>query len=347
VYRRIAIAFLTLVLAGLVGSCAATDNANDPGPSAYAPPAQEPARMGLAPIYRPFIDALKDEGDWTLIEPYGWCFRPRVNFVAWRPYLDGWWEPSDSWGWIWNTDEPFGWITYHYGAWFYDSYQGWVWQPGPVWGPAWVAWVEAGDYVGWAPLAPATWDGFGAVPGGIFTYAGAQQLASRDVGQQALYLTHLPETKAPARAIVNIGRVNGVAFNRGPDPFWLQEKGAPIPALADPAAIPRARLGTIPVKPNEADLLARTNRVTAEGQREWRALRQQGIAPPPLPAGSVPSRRLAPPDLRPAKPPVPVAKPGVKDESRRDSTAAPGRPARRAPDERPARPADRDSTRDR
>jgi len=110
----------------------------------YSPPPQDPARIGLQPMYRPFFDELKDDGDWTLIEPYGWCFRPRVNFVAWRPYVDGWWEPSDYYGWVWTSTEPFGAITYHYGAWFYDEYQGWVWEPGLIWGPAWVAWAAAG-----------------------------------------------------------------------------------------------------------------------------------------------------------------------------------------------------------
>lgn len=359
VYRRNAIAIAVLVLAGFAGSCASTSSQDGPGPSSYAAPPSHPARIGLQPIYRPFFDELKDEGDWTLIEPYGWCFRPRVNFVAWRPYLEGWWEPSDYWGWIWNTNEPYGWVTYHYGAWFYDSYQGWVWQPGPVWGPAWVAWVAVGDYVGWAPLGPSQWDGFGEVPGGMFTFAGARQLASRDVGQQALYLTRLPETNAPARAIVNVGRANGVAFNRGPDFLMLQQMGAPIPERIDGATLPRVRLGTAAAKPNEADLLARTNRVTAEAVREWRALREQGIAPPALPPGVRTPGKPPVPAAKPPTPPTPARKPGSGDAihdvgtkpasepGSRDSTATGSRPERREHADGPARPADRDTTRDR
>ena len=30
-----------------------------------------PARIGLPRIYRPFVDALEESGDWVLIEPYG------------------------------------------------------------------------------------------------------------------------------------------------------------------------------------------------------------------------------------------------------------------------------------
>ena len=337
--------FLLLALAA--GSCAVTEGPAASGLSAYAPPSQHPARIGLQPMYRPFFDALKDDGDWTLIEPYGWCFRPRVNYVAWRPYLEGWWEPSDSWGWIWNTDESFGWITYHYGAWFYDSYQGWVWQPGPVWGPAWVAWVEVGDYVGWAPLGPSQWDRFGEVPGGMFTFADMRQLASRDMGQQALYLTNLPETTAPAHALMNVGRVNGVAFNRGPDLTRMQVLGAPLPAHSDGSALPRVRLGAAATRPNEADLLARTTRATTEAVREWRVLREQGVAPPPAGVRSQP-KPVTPPTKPPA-PAAPVARPGVHDRIPKGEQPRPAHePAREdsiAAGERPADPAGRDSTR--
>lgn len=324
-HRRIAAWIAALAITCSIGSCAGTGGADAPRASAYAAPAQHPARIGLQPMYRPFFDELKDEGDWTLIEPYGWCFRPRVNFVAWRPYLDGWWEPSDSWGWIWNTNEPFGWITYHYGAWFYDSYQGWVWQPGPVWGPAWVAWVEVGDYLGWAPLGPSQWDSFSEVPGGMFTFAGARTLAAHDVGQQALYLTRLPETSAPAREIVNLGRANGVAFNRGPDFTKLMMMGSPVPERVEDTALPRLKLGPGVARPNEADLLARTSRVTAEAVRELRAFRERGVAPPgpqsPAPMPGVRGRISSP------RQPAPAAEP-----MRRDSTSG---------------GAGRDSTRDR
>jgi hypothetical protein len=52
------------------------------------------------------------------------------------------------------SNEPFGWITYHYGRWYYDNYYGWVWMPDDVWAPAWVEWRYDDDYIGWAPLPP-------------------------------------------------------------------------------------------------------------------------------------------------------------------------------------------------
>ena len=116
-------------------------------------PRSQPAeRIGLLPEYRVFYDALQGTGDWVFIQPFGYVFRPDVNFITWRPYENGFWAPSDLYGWTWISAEPFGWATYHYGRWLYDRYYGWVWKPGLDWGPAWVAWQLNGDYAGWSPL---------------------------------------------------------------------------------------------------------------------------------------------------------------------------------------------------
>ena len=120
-------------------SCAVDGGAGGQGGSTPPPHAPvEAARLGLAPALRPFYDELKEYGDWILVEPQGWVFRPNVNTVAWRPYQDGHWEPSYSFGWVWESNEPFGWITDHYGFWFHDDFQGWVWKPYGAWAPSWV-----------------------------------------------------------------------------------------------------------------------------------------------------------------------------------------------------------------
>ncbi len=302
------------LLALLNGACAVTDEQDQLGPSAYAPRAEDPARIALPAEYRPFYDALVDEGDWTLVEPYGYCFRPRVNFTAWRPYQDGWWEPSDTFGWIWNTDEPFGWVTYHYGAWFYDEYQGWLWQPGTIWGPSWVAWVDTGDYIGWAPLAPVAYDQFDRVPDGVFTYAATSQFSARNVAQQALYVSRLPQGTSTYHAIVNLGRANGATFNKGPDPVALRTRGGLVGSTIDAATLPRVPLAREAVKPNEADVIARTNRLVDEGERELRRMRA-GQLPPQAP------HFLPPPAATPRA--LPRSKPAARDTTaHRDSTHA-------------------------
>ena len=71
----------------------------------------------------------------------------------WQPYWDGRWVWTTA-GWTWATEEPWGWATYHYGRWAALGSVGWVWLPGRVWGPAWVAWRWGGGYAGWCPLGP-------------------------------------------------------------------------------------------------------------------------------------------------------------------------------------------------
>jgi hypothetical protein len=73
--------------------------------------------------------------------------------VDWSPYSDGRWIWT-SHGWYWHSYEPFGYITYHYGRWYFDDYYGWLWYPDYEWAPAWVEWRYDNNYIGWAPLHP-------------------------------------------------------------------------------------------------------------------------------------------------------------------------------------------------
>lgn len=105
-----------------------------------------------------FYDDLSPYGHWFTYGSYGWCWSPYETRFGWRPYSEGNWAYTDA-GWTWMSSEPFGWATYHYGRWIFDDETGWVWIPDTEWSPAWVAWRESGDWIGWAPLPPgATWD---------------------------------------------------------------------------------------------------------------------------------------------------------------------------------------------
>lgn len=106
-----------------------------------------------------FYDDLAPYGDWFEMQGYGWVWTPRRVASDWRPYTRGRWLFSDADGWLWASDEEWGWATCHYGRWFFDDRYGWVWVPGRDWAPAWVAWRFGGGYVGWAPLPPqARWN---------------------------------------------------------------------------------------------------------------------------------------------------------------------------------------------
>jgi hypothetical protein len=105
--------------------------------------------------YDVFYDRLSSDGHWFNDDDYGYVWQPNVavSNSSWRPYADGHWVWTDR-GWFWESNENFGWATYHYGRWNNVDGVGWVWVPGRQWAPSWVSWrhTDNDDYVGWAPL---------------------------------------------------------------------------------------------------------------------------------------------------------------------------------------------------
>ena len=87
-----------------------------------------------------FYDSLSPYGSWFETADYGYVWQPVVvRDSTWRPYTRGRWACTDR-GWIWISDEPFGWACYHYGRWALCRGYGWVWVPGTEWAPSWVCW---------------------------------------------------------------------------------------------------------------------------------------------------------------------------------------------------------------
>jgi len=206
--------FLALLgaLLPFLGSCAAGMG------GLQTAPAMPAARAGLRSEYRIFYDTMTDYGDWVLIEPYGYLFRPSGGLLGWRPYQSGFWAPSDSYGWVWISSEPFGWATYHYGRWMYDEYQGWVWRPGLEWGPAWVTWQMNDQYVGWSPLMVgqgSSGSGVG-VPGGGYLYTSVGRMGTTDVSLHLKKRSDLGEAGATLQPVENTGEAGGVRIQLGP-----------------------------------------------------------------------------------------------------------------------------------
>ena len=100
-----------------------------------------------------FYTGLSPYGSWIEIDYGVVVWRPTVMRMDWSPYRDGRWIWTSD-GWYWQSNEPFGHITYHYGRWYFDDYYGWLWYPDYEWAPAWVEWRYDNDYIGWAPLHP-------------------------------------------------------------------------------------------------------------------------------------------------------------------------------------------------
>jgi hypothetical protein len=158
-----------------------------------------------------FYDGLAPYGDWVEMPEHGWSFAPHVD-RGWRPYTRGQWIMTDD-GWYWDSDERFGWATYHYGRWADDPRYGWVWIPGSEWAPAWVSWRHGNGYTGWAPLPPrATWQSHvGLNIGGldIDAFIGARDYAfvqDRSFVDRGVYQRVLP----PAQNVTIINVTNNV-----------------------------------------------------------------------------------------------------------------------------------------
>ncbi len=231
-----------------------------------------PMRENMPPEYRVFYDMLNGLGDWTLIEPYGYVFRPDVNFVAWRPYTNGYWVPSDAYGWIWVSADPFGWATDHYGRWLNDEYQGWVWVPNTIWGPAWVSWVGDQDYAGWAPLLANSRQ----LPMTGYTFAPMSALGRTDL---AAHVVNPAQVKLNVQALKPIGRTiqhGGVALPAGPSLELVERKTGPLKlaeiqdlvppgSLASGRAPVRGAAGAAkPTRPTDPETAAHDARVAAQ-----------------------------------------------------------------------------------
>lgn len=100
-----------------------------------------------------FYYSLAPYGKWVEIDYGFYAWKPSRVRNSWAPYKHGRWAWT-SYGWYWDSFEPFGWATYHYGRWYYDNYYGWLWIPDYEWAPAWVEWRYDDYYIGWAPLSP-------------------------------------------------------------------------------------------------------------------------------------------------------------------------------------------------
>ena len=308
------------VLACLSASCAVQGGSSETGsPPSNGAPSAPAARLGLAPALRPLYDALEGEGDWVLVEPQGWVFRPRVNTVAWRPYQDGHWEPSYAFGWVWESHDPFGWITDHYGFWFYDDFQGWLWKPYGAWAPSWVAWVQVGNFIGWAPLPPTGVTPSDEPPGGMFTYIPQQALTQPGASTSALHARSIPDDGSPLLPIDRTSSYLGVYYNTGPDlNEVLGQASADQLRLAE-----RDGRVEVPVPTRKPALTGAAPSLTLPALSErsrgaWSAARREFAASHPQRAGSGPA-----PQRPPASPPPVHEPPRIKPAPAPADTLAP------------------------
>jgi hypothetical protein len=122
---------------------------------------------------RLFFDVLGPYGAWVEDSRLGLVWSPSRESVTDKfvPYAThGRWShrafdagsgaaPVDEY--VWVSDLPWGWVTFHYGRWTFAGDRGWAWVPGRRYAGAWVDWrtPEHGDdpaaVVGWGPTPPS------------------------------------------------------------------------------------------------------------------------------------------------------------------------------------------------
>ena len=181
--------------------------------------------------YGYFHEALTPWGQWLESDDFGYVWQPQAALTSgWRPYTLGRWARTDG-GWTWCSDEPFGWACYHYGRWALTKRCGWVWVPGDVWAPAWVAWRSSGSHIGWCPLPPetlclrsGTWNGSVAREWGLATECWCfvparsfDQVVHRFCEPPSQNRLRCAESREATRLVIAGGRV----VCDGPDPQWV------------------------------------------------------------------------------------------------------------------------------
>ena len=323
--------FLATIL--VVAGCAPTRSRPTP------PPPQAEVTLDA------FEGALAVDGEWIVAARYGRVWRPTHVGAGWQPYLHGEWVWTAD-GWFWLTDEPWGWATYHYGRWAYDPVLGWVWVPGYVWGPAWVAWRVGDGFVGWAPLYPDFVDWWADsyplepahwifVPVGSFVGVRVDVVAVPRPRVPALIRGSRPAPPRPS------GRPSPAPRLGGPPRQLVEtQAGRPVrparivavPAPAD--ARRRPEPGAVPVyRPTPGGVRPRPSDRAAPA----RPAPPAPTAPAPAPRSDVaPERgdaasereRAAPPPAKPPPEPGKAPAPRRPTEEREDERPTPARPTR-------------------
>ncbi len=215
--------------------------------TADAEPSHPPARPTIPRIsglpdnrptasYSTFYTKLDPYGVWRETSDYGYVWQPDVAQRSrdWRPYTNGRWVYTDV-GWMWVSEEPFGWAAYHYGRWTRLRHIGWVWVPGDEWAPAWVSWRKGNDYVGWAPLPPEArfdrragirnWsDNYYDVGPDQYCFVETRQFGAQHVSPTIVSSERNVTIVNQTTNVTNITYSNTRIVNQGPDYYELQKR---------------------------------------------------------------------------------------------------------------------------
>src|SRR5579864_2283255 len=68
-----------------------------------------------------FFTTLAPYGSWIQSADYNYVWVPTQVDADWSPYTSGHWVYTEQYGWYFASDDPYGWVVYHYGRWGYDQ----------------------------------------------------------------------------------------------------------------------------------------------------------------------------------------------------------------------------------
>lgn len=278
-----------------------------------------------------FNAPLSPYGSWVTIGQWGRCWHPTHVAVGWRPYSVGSWVWTDA-GWFWQSDEPWGWATFHYGSWYMDPTMGWVWIPGTDWAPAWVSWRYNNDYMGWAPIGPRL-----MTPAtSFFVFVGMNRFHSGFRPNDLIInnrniISRTRGVKNFQRQTVNVdGRQRTIFSNTGPGV-------APIERAT------RQTVASQPVGEVARRARSRENLPGNQNQQTRRPGQRPGRETAPSPTGREPSRAYPqqPGQSQPEQPNKPEQRPGQRPGQRPEALPPTGREPpnnNQQPEQNPAQP---------
>lgn len=215
------------------------------GCAVYAPPPGPPSPRVSAEVAL-FWDDLAPFGDWVWLEVHGWVWIPAGVPAGWRPYTYGRWVYTAH-GWTWASDWRWGWAAFHYGRWLWHPPHGWLWVPGDVWAPAWVAWRHGPGWVGWAPLPPGvSWRvGIGLELGDVAIDLGWWSFVRDD---------HFADRRLRSRIVPGdpeLARITREVTRYQPSERGVVERSVPVEEIegATRRAVPRLRIEDVDQPP--------------------------------------------------------------------------------------------------
>lgn len=281
-----------VVAVGLWGACVV----------APPPPPPLPARA----VAVAFDEALDPHGRWVVIAKLGRAWRPHPHVVGvdFVPYFSGGRWVHTQHGWVFDSEWPFGWAVFHYGRWYFDPLEGWVWVPADVWGPAWVEWRSGSGFVGWVPLPPPGIELVVPVYRPRWCFVHVHHFTHHEVWMHRVDEELVYHSAAPVPRVT------------APDPAWVaRESGTPVRTVNIGPRPPPGRVVAMP-------RIEKPPAVAVPPAELERNLRPEPPAPPPV------QRFERPADRRPEPLPAPPAPATRKFERPPDRRPEPTHPLR-------------------